>query len=335
MTNTTLLTTDERLELPMIINRKKKYQKILKMSIANYNRIFSNCIMVSGSAGSGKTYSTLEVLNRLQDEGLIAGVKRASGHITPMSLYKLLKETSTPNENGLITPLVLDDVDCLREEGCLELMKAAFDTKSNQPQNRQVYYMTETSNGFKYNGFCIIITNDEFKNPNVHQQALLDRVQLLCIDLKKEDMNIYITHTIEKFLNDNEDGLTEEEISEVVDLYNNEVRKWMKTDAFNRAHLNLSNRLIKKFIDAQRMFGEDWKDCNTFYSRLEAASEMAELNEEVENKIVSSTSTSVPSGKKARFTSEPKKNSKGKYVDENGVELSRSLQYYYKKKFAA
>ena len=77
----------------------------------------------------------------------------------------------------------------------------------------------------------------------------------------------------------------QKEINNIVTMFNNEIRKWLSKDAFRKSGVNFSIRLIKKFIDAQRIFGDDWRDFNTVYRRLEAACEMADLTEEVKNPI--------------------------------------------------
>ena len=116
----------------------------------------------------------------------------------------------------------------------------------------------------------------------VHQQALLDRVNLMCIDLKKEDMFIYNAHLIEDYLNQNEDNLEDDEIQSIVDLFNEEIRRWNETDAFARTKINFSVRLVKKFVDCIRLNGKgSWKDLSTIYQRLESAAEIANAEREL------------------------------------------------------
>lgn len=287
-----LLTADEKFQLPLVLSRRSKFKQMVKVSVSNYNKVFSNCMLLQGKPGTGKTTLITEYLDQLKEGGIIADYKRASGHITPRSLYSLLSDTRKPDKNGKPVVLVLDDVDCLSDQGCLELMKAAFDTKASTRTNRHVYYMTETGSGFKYDGFGIIITNNEF-NPDkvtVHQQALLDRVQAVSVDLKREDAIIYNSYLIEQYINDNPDQLEMSEIENLVNMFNNEIRKWLAKDAFRKAKVNFSIRLVKKFIDAQRIFGDDWREFNTVYQRLEAACEMADLTEETSQIVPSEIS---------------------------------------------
>ena len=116
----------------------------------------------------------------------------------------------------------------------------------------------------------------------VHQQALLDRVNLMCIDLKKEDMFIYNAHLIEDYLNENEDGLSEEEIQNIVDLFNTDIRRWNEADAFARTRINFSVRLVKKFADCIRLYGKNsWRELSTIYQRLESATAIANAEKEL------------------------------------------------------
>lgn len=283
MENIELLNDVERLQLPIVLQRRATFQRIMKNSLQNALTTFSNCLMVQGQAGTGKTTIVVNYLDTLKELGVIHDYKRVAGHITPRSLYNLFYATANLVD-GLPSVLVLDDCDFMMDQGCLELAKAAFDTRSNSPQNRRVFYQTETGSGFKYNGYGIIITNNEF-NPDrvtVHQQALLDRVNLMCIDLKKDDMFVYNTYLVEDYLNKNEDCLSEDEIQNVIDLFNNEIREWDQAGAFARTKINFSIRLIKKFVDCIRLYGkDDWKVFSTIYQRLHDAAELAAAEAEL------------------------------------------------------
>lgn len=282
-----LMNIEEAIKLPSVIDRRNKFKRIIRTSVENYQKLFSNCMMISGKPGSGKTTLIVSYLDKLKELGVIANYIRASGHITPRSLYNLLYDTaSIDKETKLPNILVLDDVDCLKDPGCLELMKSAFDTKSNLATNRQVYYLSEgRKSTFRYNGFGIIVTNDNFLNTenNVHLDALLDRVQPVSCDLKQEDMKIYTTHLIEDYLNTNEDGLSDDDINSVVDFFNTDIRKWMENDCFQIAKVAYSLRLIKKFIDCQKLYGNDWKLFSLPYQKLEAAYEVATSNSDTSN----------------------------------------------------
>ena len=329
MVEISLLTQEERNQLPLVLARRAQFKKLLGTSIINYDRIFSNCMMIQGKPGTGKTTLVVEYLEQLKTAGTIAGYRRAAGHITPQSLYRLLKETHKP-VNGYPMVLVLDDVDCLKDQGCLELMKAAFDTKSKNPTNRQVYYMTEDSKGFTYNGFGIIITNDSFtpdKTP-VHTRALLDRVQQTTADLRSEDFTVYNAFLIEDYLKKNEDNLSEEQIISLMDMFNTEIRDWMKYDAFKISGINFSIRLIKKFIDSQRIFGNDWREFNTTYIQLKAARDLGEAKA---NGTVEATDDMLNGIVESAETALPPVDANGQYINpKTGQPYSSARQCYYK-----
>lgn len=278
-----LLRNEERMLLPLVLQRRVAFQKILENSLKNAKTTFSNCLMIQGQAGTGKTTTVINSLSELKEKGIIHDYVRIAGHVTPQSLFNLFEDTAHLNQ-GLPTVLVLDDCDFMMDQGCLELAKAAFDTRSKGEQNRRVYYQSRRDSGFKYEGYGIIITNNDIspERMTVHQQALLDRVNLMCIDLKKEDMFIYNAHLIEDYLNENEDELSEEELQNIVDLFNNDIRRWNEADAFARTRINFSVRLVKKFTDCIRLYGKhSWKDLSTIYQRLESAAAIADAEKEL------------------------------------------------------
>lgn len=338
MANITLLTNEEQAKLPFVISRRAKFRQIVKLSIQNYDKTSSNCIMISGRPGTGKTTIIEQLLEQMNEEEMISAYKRVPGHVTMKSLFSLLKDVCEParNTRGEVVPkvIVLDDTDCLSEEAPLELMKAAFDSKSNLPTNRRVYYYTENDGktGFKFNGFGIIITNTDFttKRHTVHQTALLDRVQQLSVDLEPGDMMIYTTYLIEEMLNKNEDHYSVDEINSAVTLFNNEIRKWMAKDAFRKANVNFSTRLIKNFVDAQRLFGAEWKDYSIPYKQLEAACMIDDTIESLENNEEAPNYQARVSGVKLL-----KKNKEGLYINsKTGKPFSAAYQYTLKKKLA-
>lgn len=346
MTNAiTLLTNEERAKLPFVISRRTKFRQIVRLSIQNYNRTSSNCIMISGRPGTGKTTIVEQLLEQMAEEEQIGAYKRVPGHVTMKSLFSLLKDVHQPliNTRGEKVPqvLVLDDTDCLSEEAPLELMKAAFDSRSNLPTNRKVYYYTENDGktGFKFDGFGIIITNTDFSNKKhtVHQDALLDRVQQLSVDLEPEDMMIYTTYLIEDMLNKNEDHYSKEEIDAAVALFNTEIRKWMKMAAFRKAHVNFSTRLLKNFIDCMRLFNEDWKDYSIPYQRLEAACMIEDTidslnHDEDAPEYEARKNVARPN---VRIIKKPKQNTQGLYINETtGLPYSPARQYALRKKYA-
>lgn len=289
--NTSLLTIKERFTLPEVLMRRKKFKNLLKVTMENHNRTMSNCMILQGRPGTGKTTLVTEYLDVLQEEGIISFSRRISGHVTPLSLYSVLGATCNLGSNGTPAVVVLDDVDCLKDQGCLELMKAAFDSKSKHHTNRMVYYPKlagstrgHNTDSFKFNGMGIIITNDELdpKKINIHQKALLDRARRVSVDLNEGDTVVYNIHLIEEYLNKNEDNMTEEQIASIVNLFNSEIRNWIDTRTFQRANINFSIRLVKKFADSQKLFGDDWKYYDADYTTLKATYEEIISEKELE-----------------------------------------------------
>jgi hypothetical protein len=257
-------------------------------------------MILQGRPGTGKTTLVTEYMDILTEEGIISFYNRVAGHVTPLSLYSALGNTSNLGSNGTPAVLVLDYVDCLKEQGCLELMKAAFDSKSKHPTNRMVYYPKlaggtrgHHTESFKFNGQAIIITNDELSpsKVNIHQKALLDRARRVTIDLNEGDTVVYNIHLIEKYLQTNEDNMTEEQIESIVNLFNSEIRNWIETRTFQRANINFSIRLVKKFADSQKLFGNDWKYYDADYTTLKATYDniISEKEFEEANKVESTT----------------------------------------------
>ena len=327
-----ILNTLERAQLPLVLTRRTRARQIIQASIKRYRDTFSNCIMVQGKAGTGKTTLVEELLLQMREECDIADYKRVPGHVTPRSLYHCLRKVHEPQmtRDGYKAPVVVvfDDVDCLGDEGCLELMKAAFDTRSDSPTNRKVFYMTEDGGtGFKYDGFGIIICNNNFgKKVSVHQEALLDRVQQMSIDLEPNDMNIYNLSLVEDMLNSGE--LTDSEADGIYELCKTYVRKWISMDAFRKAGIPFSLRLIKKFVDSQRLFSDEWQYFSTPFKRLEAACIMADPEPLADAPV---TNVRIIKNNQA----EPAKNAEGKYIDpKTGAPYSSSMQCYYRQKFA-
>lgn len=265
-----LLTKEERAELPLVKLRRDKFRTIIRKSIENIDTSFSNCIMIIGDPGTGKTSLVTEYLEVLREDGLIHDFKRCSGHLTKSSLFEFLRPEDDAEK---VEVHILDDVDCIHDNGCLEIMKSTFDTRNNnQKSNRYVTsYRQGSRDSYKYNGFCIIITNHKFEKYNVNQQALFDRIHRMEIDLKASDFLIFITSLIEDYLNENPDGLSDYVIENIANFYNDTIRKWFELNAFGRTNTHFSVRLIKKFIDLMMMFGDDWKEYSIDYKRLNSA----------------------------------------------------------------
>lgn len=267
MCNVKILSEDEFLRLPYVLNRRDKFKNIIIQSIKNNHVSFTNSVIIKGRPGTGKTTLVTEFLDELESAGDISGYVRNSGHITQTSLFSILKESSdNPNKNST-TVHVFDDVDCLHDNGCLEILKSALDTRSKAKTNRRVSYHTKgVCNSFKYEGFTIIITNESLEDPGVHLQALLDRVHVMEVELEPEDFKIYSLYISEEFINDSD--LDDEVKTKVAEFIDSTIRAWFDNDCFAKCNINFSIRLVMKFIDLMSMFGDEWTHYSSDYKRL-------------------------------------------------------------------
>lgn len=264
-----LLTEDERIELPMVMIRRKKFKNIIIKSIKMKDQTFSNGVIITGKPGSGKTTMVMEFLEDLKKQEIIDKYERISGHVTQTSLFQFLR-TDSPE---LKVVHVLDDTDCMYDGGDLEILKAALDTRNpSNPMNRCVNYLSRGNvDGYSYHGFCIMITNDNFEYVNDHQRAVLDRVHLMSIEMDYQDYVIFNTSIIEDYLNQNPDLLSSEVRDQICEFYNSTIRKWFDNKVFQAAGINFSIRLIKKFIDLVIMFGNEWTSYSVDYKQLNKA----------------------------------------------------------------
>ena len=110
-----LLQSEERLLLPLVLQRRTAFQRILESSLKNAGTTFSNCLMIQGQAGTGKTTTVVNCLSDLKDRGIIHDYVRIAGHVTPQSLFSLFADTARLH-NGLPTVLVLDDCDFMMDQ---------------------------------------------------------------------------------------------------------------------------------------------------------------------------------------------------------------------------
>lgn len=125
-----------------------------------------NGVVISGSAGIGKSHNVLEALEQYEDKIVLSEIK---GHITPFSLFNTMMANS--DENSVI---LLDDADsAFQNESALNLLKAACDTKPI----RTVTWLSSANLGdqsFTFKGKVIILTNVSLRK-SPHFKALLDR----------------------------------------------------------------------------------------------------------------------------------------------------------------
>jgi hypothetical protein len=134
-------------------------------------------VIITSDGGCGKTYLTLQTIKRFLHDDEYA---YCSGHITPLSLFKLLYK----HNNNLI---VLDDIEeILQNDICIGLLKSAMGEVEGK---RIVHYHTTSSaaddvpESFEFTGGIIILCNMIPKEHSLITKALLSRAAQYEIEL--------------------------------------------------------------------------------------------------------------------------------------------------------
>ena len=269
-----LLTDADRIGIIEVNRKIADFELIIKNSIIHSKDTFSNCIIITGDPGTGKTHNIVTWMEELSQMGLIESYYPVSGKVSPVTLFALLRdENPAAHEKCKVT--ILDDCDVWNNQDSMNILKAACNTKSGKGGDRTVTYGTRGDfQKFDYNGFLIIITNnkfDEWDSDEIgdHLKAVLDRAHQMKLDLTKDDMMLKNTSIIEDFINT--DTNIPPSIKEtVVDFYNNEIKEFNKYGLFEKCGITFSVRFVMKVVDLQIMFGDKWKRLSTDYIKLNA-----------------------------------------------------------------
>lgn len=277
-----LLTDLQRSSLIDIDSKLEEFENIIKKSASNYKECFCNGIIVNGQPGTGKTYNIMRWLEDLQEAGKIYGYETYSGKISPVTLYKVLKET-TEKRNIL----VLDDCDVFYNSESLNLLKAALNnTKDkNDYKSRLVSYGTRGRvDSFSFDSFLIMITNESFDRQDYnelsdHMKAVLDRVHLMSVTLTREDILIKNLSIVENFINKDR-RLNTSTKQQLLKVFNEEIHDMLIYDIFEKCKVNFSIRFFLKLADLIMLFGDSWKSFSNDYKKLSA--ELARVKSSVE-----------------------------------------------------
>lgn len=277
-----LLTDLQRSSLIDIDSKLEEFENIIKKSASNYKECFCNGIIVNGQPGTGKTYNITRWLEDLQEAGKIYGYETYSGKISPVTLYKVLKET-TEKRNIL----VLDDCDVFYNSESLNLLKAALNnTKDkNDYKSRLVSYGTRGRvDSFSFDSFLIMITNESFDRQDYnelsdHMKAVLDRVHLMSVTLTREDILIKNLSIVENFINKDK-RLNTNAKQQLLKVFNEEIHDMLIYDIFEKCKVNFSIRFFLKLADLIMLFGDSWKSFSNDYKKLSA--ELARVKSSVE-----------------------------------------------------
>jgi len=186
-------------------NRKLEYIKIIQDQVNRFDAIEcmvrmvvrgdSRAVIVSGGAGTGKSYSVEKVA---QEETISSQIefKIVKGYMRPTALYALLYEMRNSNQ-----VLILDDCDqVIRDEVGLNILKAALDTTAS----RVIDWRTkapmkyedaegvemEIPNSFEYKGSIVFVTNIDFDKEiakghklTPHLEALISRASYIRLNI--------------------------------------------------------------------------------------------------------------------------------------------------------
>lgn len=277
-----LLTDIQRSSLIDIDSKLEEFENIIKKSASNYKECFCNGIIVNGQPGTGKTYNIMRWLDDLQEAGKIYGYETYSGKISPVTLYKVLKET-TEKRNIL----VLDDCDVFYNSESLNLLKAALNnTKDkNDYKSRLVSYGTRGRvDSFSFDSFLIMITNESFDRQDYnelsdHMKAVLDRVHLMSVTLTREDILIKNLSIVENFINKDR-RLNTNAKQQLLKVFNEEIHDMLIYDVFEKCKVNFSIRFFLKLADLIMLFGDSWKSFSNDYKKLSA--ELARVKSSIE-----------------------------------------------------
>ena len=216
-------------------------------------------LVVSGSAGIGKSYTVESILTQnlgmlqLLREG-IPQYEMISGGMSAAMLYEKLWNYK---EEGQV--LVFDDCDgILYDEDALNVLKAALDSKKSRriSWNSRSYHLQQLDipNSFEYKGGIIFITNIDFKNvksPRItnHLEAIVSRCHYMALGINTpREKIIHIGNVIEQHDMLGEYGFTEAEKDEVV--------KYVEVNASKLREISL--RTVLKVADLRKAMPSKW-----------------------------------------------------------------------------
>lgn len=215
-----------------------------------------NCrsMIVSGSAGVGKSHTILQTANTMPEE------RRSimTGRVTATGIFRALWKHRFENH-----VVVFDDADSVFDnDTTMNLLKAACDSSDRRfisMENGVDYFDDDgdkIDNTFEFNGSIIFITNKDFKEEcnkgskmAVHFEAMMSRSHYIDLRIKTErEFMVRIRSVVMKsgMLDDYGDRIRDE-ILQFIDM--------------NKKNMNeLSLRIVKKIGDLTRISPEGWRD---------------------------------------------------------------------------
>ena len=215
----------------------------------------SPSLIVSGSAGIGKT---TEIMNAINSLDMGDACKVVKGSITPLALYKLLYEV---RQSGSL--LVLDDSDdCWDDEKSMNLIKAATDSSDERIiswySSRKIFDNDdlELPSDFIFEGSIIFISNLDFysiaeSNNKLapHFNAMISRSFVL--DLSMKNSREYLLRIKSILFNDSFGGDMTLDIK-------NDIYRFMSKERDNLRDISL--RMVKKLHIIIQTYGSKWEN---------------------------------------------------------------------------
>jgi hypothetical protein len=214
-------------------------------------------LVVSGSAGIGKTFTLSRVLQEADDAGKINCFETFSGSCGAAGLYQALYNFSSEGD-----VLMLDDMDKIfHDDEAINILKAALDTGGKRKVSwlKESRWLAENDipDTFEFKGSCIFITNEDFhkriqSNNKLapHMEALVSRSSYLDLAIHSpRAIMIRVNQVVQNTNMLQKKGLDNSMIDELVE--------WLIFNQDNLMRLDL--RTCLKIADFMKMDYSTWQ----------------------------------------------------------------------------
>lgn len=166
--------------------------------------VITNGIIVTGTPGVGKTYTTVDVLENVMGKKLDFDYITVTGTISPIEMFKTMHD----NRDAVI---IFDDCDeIFKNQDSVNMLKGALQTQGL----RRVSYIkasitgkkdeegtTLFENPFEFNGQIVMITN--FKTSELSRIAPIeDRVNQVHFNISQKDLIDYVEEMLQHIYKD-------------------------------------------------------------------------------------------------------------------------------------
>lgn len=236
---------------------RKRFNMLEKLGEGMVNGNIRSLI-VSGSAGVGKTFTLERQLEEAERTKKIKSYDSTKGTISAVGLY----ETLYKNRNkGQV--LLLDDVDrVFYDEEALNILKAALDTSAVRTisWSKASRYLADSDipNRFQYEGQIVFITNLDLDRIVAKQGRLAPHILALmsrsifldlCIHNPKAIM-VRVEQVLKESTLGKDLGLDQKQVDQCV--------KWMNDNLMNLRSVSI--RTVNQLAGFMKTSSTDWKD---------------------------------------------------------------------------